>query len=320
MTFSTGHIPDLPEIVKRRVGMHMHPAYRTIRATALPMQTTNRLKLLVDKGGPGILNQHDVGGCEGCGHAEAGTLRLANLGVSRGLISNTALYLGALLVDRQIDVVTGQLSVVTDTGTMPSSIQAGWQTFGARLAADDPQCPMQSSSLYVTPSDSNSPLILPAPETLYADSPYRYGGTYFIQTVGCQKVLDLMTTHASGRTCTDAIPASGSQFQSYTGGVIGALDGPVDHCNHLLDYSWTGSAADFSAFVSALQQGAWTTAMGLAMAGTTPNLVFYGQNSWDITWGESDVVSRASGGLYRANINHVNQAEDLCVVDISAAS
>ena len=34
---------------------------------------------------------------------------------------------------------------------------------------------------------------------------------------------------------------------------------------------------------------------------------------------EADKVSGMPGGMYRANISYFNQAEDLCVLDLSAA-
>ena len=120
---------------------------------------------------------------------------------------------------------------------------------------------------------------------------------------------------ASGRTITDAIPASGSQFQSYSGGVLGALSGPIDHCNHILDYEWTGSNQDWLTFVTALSQGNTSVATSL---GT--NLIFHCVNSWGVTWGEADVVSGEPGGFYRANTNYFNQAQSLLVVDIQAAA
>ena len=325
MPFSTGHRPDHPEVVKRRVALHNLATYAAMMAAvaSLPLASANRVNLLADKGGPGILDQHDTGSCEGHGHAESGTLRLANLGLSKGLISPTALYVGALLMDRTLNP-DGTLSTVTDTGTMPASIQAAWQAFGARLATDDPQYPAQSTTLYQTPSNQNSPLILPSPEILHADSPYRYQGSYFVQSNGCQRILDVLTTLAAGRTLTNAIPASGSQFQGYRGGVLGALSGDIDHCNHVVDYAWNGSAPDFAAFLSALTTGNLSTATALAMAqgsAGVPNLVFICQNSWgDTAWGEADSMSRAPGGLYRADLNYLNQCEDPCVIDITAAA
>lgn len=306
-----GHIPDHPEVVKRRAGLHLHPEFAIMmaRASALPMATTNRAKLDPSLGGPGVLDQHDTGSCEGHAHASAATLFLANEGKSPGLISPTALYLGALLVDSSVQS-DGTLSPITDTGTMPSSILSAWQIFGARLAASDPQYPAQSSTLYTTPGDQNSTLILPKPETLYADESYRFTGAYFITTSGPAALLQALSVFASGRTLTDAIPASGPEFQGYTGGILGALSGPTDHANHILDHEWTGSAADWATFTTGLGQGTMDATLA-------SQLLFHCVNSWG-TWGEGDAVSTIGYGQYRANTDYFAQAQSLCVVDLEA--
>jgi len=313
--FFRGHIPDHPAVISKRRGLHLYSAFSAIMAlvASLPMQTTNRANLSAAKGGPGVLNQGPTGSCEGHGHASACTLRLANTGQSKGLISPVALYLGALMCDSTVQP-DGTLSPVLDTGTTPSSIQTAWGTFGARLAANDTQYPANPATLYKDPSDQSSVLILPAPETLYADSPYRYNGAYFIIANGTVALLQALSTLASGRTITDAIPASGAEFQSYSGGILGALSGPTDHCNHILDYEWLGSSADWLSFVTALTQGNTSQAASLGV-----NLIFHCVNSWGLTWGEGDAVSGMTGGLYRANQDYLNQAQSLLVVDIQAA-
>lgn len=317
MTYRTGHLPDHPAVVARRAGLHLHPAFATAMAlaAALPMASSNRSMMPPSKGGPGILDQHDTGSCEGHAHGSGGTIFLALQGLSKGLISPTALYLGALLVDRTLNP-DGTLSTVLDTGTMPSSILMGWQTFGAQLAKSDPQYPADSSTLYVTPSNPNSPLLLPSLDTLYADSPYRFKGAYFITAASGSpaRLLQTLTMLASGRPVTDAIRASNAAFQGYTGGIVGALTGDVDHANLLVDYEWTGSAADWATFLTALSQN--NTSQVAALVG---NLIFHGVNSWGLTWGESDSLSTMTGGMYRANSQFFDQAEDLCVVDLQAA-
>jgi hypothetical protein len=315
MTYRTGHRPDPPIVVARRTGLHLHPEFRAVmgRASALPMATHNRAWMPVEKGGPGILDQHDTGSCEGHAHASGATLLLASKGQSQGLISPTALYLGALLVD-QVLAPDGTLSVVTDTGTMPSSVQSAWQTFGARLAKDDPQVPANSATLYADPSNPNSPLVLPTVEQLYADSPYRFGGAYFITAQGPARLLQALAALASGKTITDALAASGPEFQGYTGGIVGALPGPIDHANLIVDHEWMGSALDWQGFTTALQQGnaAQVTAL-------SANLIFHCVNSWG-SWGEEDSIAQTLVGMYRANIEYFNQVEDLCVLDLSATS
>src|ERR1700727_1691450 len=91
---STGHNPDHPEVVKKRLGVHLLPDYHAIRATPLPLKTANRQNLWR------IWNQHDVRGCEGCAHSSAMTLRLAIAGTPLPEpISNVGFYLGALMCD-----------------------------------------------------------------------------------------------------------------------------------------------------------------------------------------------------------------------------
>jgi hypothetical protein len=317
MLYPRGHIPDHPEVVKRRTGLHLHPKFASImaRASSLPMATTNRAKLSTAAGGPGMLNQGSTGSCEGHAHASGATLFLANQGKSVGLISPVALYLGALMIDRTVS--GGALSVVTDAGTMPSSIVSAWQTFGSRLATSDPQYPADPSTLYVTPSDPNSPLVLPSLEALYADSPYRFGGAYFLTGASTSPayLLAALSVLASGRTLTDAIPASGTAFQNYSGGVLGALDGPTDHANQIHDYGFSGTAAQWASFTTALQQGDTATVNSLSSM-----LLFFCCNSWGLAWGAPDAVSGMTGGMYQANIDYFQQAQDVLVLDISAVT
>jgi hypothetical protein len=316
MAFRTGHIADHEAVAARRAGLHLHPLFGAMMAAAsvLPMATTNRAKLSVAEGGPGILNQHDTGSCEGHAHASGATLLLAVQGHSRGLISPCPLYLGALRFDQTLQP-DGTLTTATDTGTMPSSILQAWATFGAQLAKDDPQYPASSQTLLSVPSDPNSPVILPPPERLYAASPYRYKGAYFVTAQGPQRLLQALTALASGKPISDAIPASGQDFQGYAGGILGALSGPIDHANVIVDYEWTGSSADWSTFIVALQQGNTTQAAHMASA-----LLFVCVNSWGEGWGEGDGVSTVAGGTYRANVSYFTQAVDLCVLDLSEAA
>jgi len=317
MSFRTGHLPDHAEVVKRRKGLHLFAGFAGILAlsSALPMATQNRAKLSPSQGGPGILDQDGVGACEGHAHASGGTLRLALLGQSQGLISPTMLYTGALLFDQTLNP-DGTLSTVRDAGTMPSSIDSAWQTFGAVLAKDDPLYPCRSATLYVRPGDPNSPLRTPGPDQLYAASPYRFSGTYFITAQGPGRLLQALSVLAAGRPITDAIPASDQAFQQFSGGsVLGALAGPIDHANLIVDYEWTGSVADWATFLTALQQNDTTTVTHLAK-----DLVFHCVNSWSEGWGEGDTVAGVPGGMYRADVSYFNQAEDLSVVDIQAAA
>lgn len=301
----TGHIPDHPAVVATRAGIHLHPKYAAIRTAPLPLASSNRSMLLPAAGGPGILDQHDTGSCEGHGHASGVTLRLALAGTPLSeVVSPVGLYYGALLVDRTPNA-DGSLPPLTDTGTMPSSILTAMGLWGSTGASVWGQYPASSSTMYVTPTDPNSPLIEPTPEKLYAESSFKLGGAYFVQTSGMQKVLDILCMLASGRPVSDAIPASGSQFQSYSGGILTAaqMTGDVDHCNLIVDYAWTGTQEQFTQW----QAGA---------TGLDQYLVGYGVNSWSESWGESDVAG-VSGGMYRFDRSFFDQLQDPCVLDVT---
>lgn len=317
MKRATGHVADHSEVARLRRGVHLHPnaAEFSTAAAALPMATANRTWWSPSVGGPGIQNQGQLGACEGFAHAAGGTLVLALRGQSPGLISGVALYLGALLVDRQT-LLSGKLTVVTDTGTTPASINAAWDVFGAMLAKDDPQFPANRATLYVNPNDDNSPLFLPAPETLYQDGSYRFGGAYYIADASpASRLLRALSVLAAKLPITDAIPASGDFFQSYRGGIVGRLDGPTDHANLIVDYEWTGTPEDWATFQSALRNGDTTTITSLR-----PGLVLHCANSWGETgWGEADSLASSSGGWYRANTDYFDQTEDLSVLDIEPA-
>lgn len=305
MAFRTGHRPDAPAVVDARIGLHAHPEIGAMRAGTLPLKTTNRAKLW------GIWNQSDVGGCEGCGHSTGITLRLALAGTPLAQpVSNVGLYYGALVVDR-VPSLDGSLPKLFDTGTMPSSILSAagaWGTAGASLWG---QQPMSSQTMYLNPSANPGDadyqaLREPAPEQLYAESSFKLKGAYFVQTQAMQRLVDILTVLAAGRPMTMSLPASGSDFQSYSGGVMGWPSGPVDHCNALLDYEWTGTQEQFDAFLA-------------GAPGLDQYLIGHAVNSWDVTWGEADAVASQSGGLYRVDRSFLDQLADPCVLDVVRA-
>lgn len=306
MTYRTGHRPDHPSVVDARVGLHLHPQYGAMRAAALPMATRNRDKIPISAGGPGILDQHDTSSCEGHAHASGVTLRLAIAGTPLSEpVSPCGLYLGALLVDREPNP-DGTLPPLLDQGTMPSSVLTAAGLWGSCGASVWGQYPASSVTLYQTPSNPNSPLIEPKPEQIYAESSCKLAGAYFVQSTGLQRVLDVLSALASGRPLSDAIPASGQDFQGYHGGILGPTSGDVDHANLIVDYAWTGTQDQFTSW----QNGA---------PGLDQYLVGYGVNSWGYGWGESDVVG-SSGGLYRFNRAFFDQLQDPCVLDVSRSA
>jgi hypothetical protein len=310
-----GHIPDHPEVVKKRLGLHLHPDYARMRATALPLQTTNRAKLPVSAGGPGGQNQGDASDCEGFAHSSGATLRLAIAGTPLPeVISGVGLYYGALLADRSPNP-DGTLPPIFDNGTGPSSIISGWGRWGAAGRSAWGQVPSGSATMYQNPSDPNSALINPTPEQLYSEFPCKFGGAFFIQTSGLQKVIDILSALAAGYPVSDAIPASGGVFQSYSGGILTAeqMTGPIDHANLITDYAWTGSLAQFNAWLG-------------GEAGLDAYLVGHGVNSWGGvgcvdggSWGEVDPLN-GLGGQYRFDRSFFDMLQSPCVLAVTRSS
>jgi len=89
-----------------------------------------------------------------------------------------------------------------------------------------------------------------------------------------------------------AVCASGNTFQSYQGGILGRQTGPNDHYIYAIDYTWDG---------------------------TNPaSIILIGSNNWgEDDWGESDVTG-IRGGMWRGNSQFIDQAMDLCVLDVEA--
>lgn len=304
---ATGHIPDHPAVVDARVGLHLHPEYGAMRAGTMPLATHNRALLGLDKGGPGIRDQKRVGACEGFANTSGATLQFALDGTPLPEpLSAAGAYLQALMVDASLNA-DGTLPPLIDTGTMPSSILGGWLTFGAALESVWGQLPVDTDTMYVDPTGANTnvpqgALIQPTPNKLYTGRACRLQGAYFIQSTGTGIVRDILRVLASKRVLTNAIPASGASFQNYSGGVLGALDGPIDHAQLIVDSEWTSDQASLDAF----------------MAGDDSkvgSLILHGVNSWSSTWGEVDALN-GLGGQYRADNSYVQCVADWCVLDV----
>ena len=303
--YPRGHIPDHPAVAARRLGLHLHPGFGAMRAAPLPLKTANRQRIKV------VLSQTDTSTCEGHAHAAIFTLRLELAGTPLPeVISPVGLVLGAYMADR-VPNADGSLPYLLDQGTMPSSVLAAAQSWGTCGASVWGQYPASSQSMYIDPTGANPGIpqgacIEPTPERLYAESAYKLRGAYFVQTTGLQKVLDILGALATGRPLSDAIPASGQDFQGYRGGILGPTTGDIDHANGIIDYEWTGSPEQFTAW----QAGA---------PSLDQYLVGYGLNSWGTGWGESDITG-IPGGLYRFNRAFFDQLQDPCVADIVRAA
>lgn len=284
MTFPTGHIDDPDDLILRRVGLHIlaarHERMRAVRAAPLPRSTNNRAKLDPSNGGPGILDQGSgpdgTLSCEGHSHAAAATLRLALQGTPTKLLSPIAPYQGALMVGTQPNP-DGTLPPLNDTGTESNLVQVAMREWGMPTAEAWGNYPASARTITNWPNLSQ----------LEAAQECRYDGSYYIQSIGDRRLLDLMTALAAEFPVVDSMQGGGATFQGYTGGVLGMLDGPIDHSTYLLDYEgWDGTNLE--------------------------SVVWWGATSWGRNFGE--------GGLYRCNRHHINQIIDLEVMDIRRLS
>jgi Papain family cysteine protease len=283
MRFHTGHIPDPPDVVARRKGFHLLKAKRGLGTAALPLQTNNRQWLAKSAGGPGILDQHDTGSCEGHAHASGITLRFAIQQKPIPLVSPVGVYDVARMISR-LPNADGSLPPLSDDGTEPGLVMQGLSEWGAVSAATWGDYPASSSTI----NDE------PTPQEMMLAADFKLAGAYFLTASGDQYLIDLMTALAAGYPVSGAIAASGNAFQGYTGGVLGPLDDDVDHATLWVDYSWDGS--------------------------NLSSLVVIGANSWgDFQWGESDAPNIA-GGMYRANRDFLSKYRSAtAVLDLTSS-
>ncbi len=67
-----------------------------------------------------------------------------------------------------------------------------------------------------------------------------------------QLIIDLMAALAAGYPVMYSLPASGSVFQNYGGGVLSSLSGPVDHENYVVGCSIPEPGAYSQAVITAV--------------------------------------------------------------------
>jgi papain like protease len=282
MTYFTGHIPDPDEVVARRKGFHILKARRMLGAAALPLKTNNRQWLLPAAGGPGVRDQSATSRCEGFAHAVGITLRFAIKRTPISYVSHDGIYTGARMISR-VPNADGTLPPLSDDGTEPGLVAQAlgeWGACSAKTWGDEPDDPSKVN-------------VEPTIQQLEAEGEFRLDGAYFLQSSGDQYIRDLMTALAAGFPVTGAIAASGSIFQNYSGGVLGAMDDGVDHATLWLDYE-VQSLTDLSTFV------------------------VYGVNSWGEGWGESTVTG-INGGMYRGGRDFAAKYNSAtAVLDVSA--
>jgi intein/homing endonuclease len=228
-----------------------------------------------------VANGVAVHNCEGHAHASGITLRFALLGTPIPIVSPVGVYDVARLISRTPNA-DGTVPALSDDGTEPNLVISGLSEWGACSAVTWGDYPASSATI----NDE------PTPQDMMLAGDFKLDGAYFLTSTGDQYITDLMTALAAGYPCSDAIAASGSAFQGYTGGVLGPLDDAVDHANLIVDYEWDGS--------------------------NLSSVVAYCVNSWSASWGEADVAGLA-GGMYRANRDFLAKySSSTCVLDVSA--
>jgi hypothetical protein len=221
--FATGYIPDPPDVVASRAGFHLLQA--KLGAVTIPAASNNGIWLPPAKGGPGILQQSQTGGC--VGHALAGsiTLRFAILQRMIALVSPIGCYAVGRAMARRRNA-KGVLPPLTDSGTEPSLGVAGIQEWGVTSAKTWGNFPADPATINDEPTLAQ----------LEAITEFELEGAYFLQSTKDQLYTDLVTALAAGYPVTNGIPASGDGFQGYTGGILGAQTGPNDHYTYVYDY------------------------------------------------------------------------------------
>jgi hypothetical protein len=275
-----GYKPDPDVVRQRRPKFPLLKAARGLGVAPLPPSTNNRQFLSVGKGGPGILDQGSTGSCEGHAHASGFTLGAALGGDPVLLRSPIALYTMARILGAS-PPAGSELPPLEDNGTEPSLVLQAAQLWGAPSAVDWANYPAD-------PATINQP---PNLGELESAADFKLYGAYFLTSQGEQFCRDLMTALAAKFVCTAAIAASSPAFNSYTGGILSALDADVDHATLWVDYEWDGA--------------------------NLASLVVYGVNSWGVGWGEDD--AGVGGGMYRCNASFLQEyAQDCAVLDVAA--
>jgi hypothetical protein len=277
VTFQTGHRPAPPEVVARRKGFHLLHQKRSLGSVSLAT-SYDYSAVVISNDGPGILDQGQTGSCEGHGHAGGITTNFAIKGSPIKLVSPIGIYAVARCIGRKPDA-SGHLPPLTDDGTESDLAIAGIEEWGVCSADSWGDFPANPATINDEPTMAQ----------LERASDFRLNGAYFLTSdpSSDQYVIDIMTALAAGYTVAFALPASGPEFQGYTGGVLSSLSGPVDHENYLVGCS-------------------------VPSAGAYSQATVRGVNSWNKGWGE--------GGFYSLGRLALAQTQDACVLDLSPAA
>jgi hypothetical protein len=271
MNVRTGYRPDPPGVRARRAGFHLLKARHGLGASALPPSVDWRAQVLA---GPGILDQGQTGSCTGHAVAGAITTRFFLQSIPIALVSPVGCYTVGRAIDRQPNA-DGSLPPLTDDGAEPSQVVRGISEWGVCSASTWGNYPADPATINEEPTFAE----------LEAASEFELVGAYFLQSQGDAFVLDLMTALAAGFPVTHALCASDPAFNNYTGGVLGAMSGSLDHYNFIAGYEWDGR--------------------------DPRSIVILAANSWSPEWGEQ--------GFYRADRAFVDQIQDCAAFDVMAA-
>lgn len=239
-----------------------------------------KLPLVVDfkpfvtgNGGPGVINQRRTSSCTGHATGASVTVRMAILGEFVELVSPIGSYALSRALDR-VPNDDGSLPPLTDDGAMPNQNMRALVEFGCPPASVWGNYPANPATI------NDEPTI----RELEAASAFEMTGFYAIDTVGNQKILDIMTALAAGFPVCFAIRVD-TKFEDYMSGVVGAPN-PNDilggHYIYAVGYTWDGK--------------------------DPKSIVVTFVNSWDVTWGE--------GGFGRGNADFVAGMSDLYVMDV----
>jgi hypothetical protein len=267
----TGYRPDPPDVRARRAGFHLLRARRRLDAAPPPRAVSWRSQVLR---GPGILDQGETGSCTGHALGGAITTRFQVAGSPIALVSPIGCYAVGRAIDRRPNP-DGTFPPLTDDGAEPSQVVRGIAEWGVCSAATWGNYPADPATINDEPTFAE----------LEATTEFELLGAYFLQSQGDAFALDLMMAIAAGFPLSYALCASDVSFNDYTAGVLGPMQGALDHYNYACGYEWDG-----------VDPG---------------SLIIEGVNSWGAAWGE--------GGFYRADRAFVNQMQDCAVVDVRSA-
>jgi hypothetical protein len=221
---------------------------------------------------PAIMDQGQTGSCTGHATAAAVSTALAAAGTPLAWVPSPK---GIYTLGREIDLPDASTEI-TDDGAQPNQVMRGITEWGVR--------PMQAPTSDGRLSDCDTATINDKTklDELEADAVTLLLGEYGIVTTGAQREEDFKVALAVARKpVTFAVAGGSAAFQGYTGGVLEALNAPLDH--YIFAYGY-----------ETLPSG---------------ELVILGSNSWGIDgWGEL--------GCFRIGSQGIAELDDMVVLDV----